>query len=284
MELVLGQWVCCPNGSGLQHKNGVVSSSRRHFLQNSVGKISEIKNNTLSVWLIGTNEIWDVSKDDIEILDVTKTGDKFRGPLKKGKMEKFTVVTGAAALLDIDNIDTDMLIPKGFLKTVKRTGLGVHLFREMRYDDKGGEIADFVLNCEPYRKAKVLVAGKNFGCGSSREHAPWALADFGIRVILAESFADIFFSNTAKNGILALALPPKQMDELKDFARQGREFCVNLTDQKIEAGGEVYSFEIDGFKRKCLLEGLDDIDLILQSETAIDAHEEQLLRRRPWLA
>ena len=199
-------------------------------------------------------------------------------------MKKFTVVQGIAASLNIDNIDTDMLIPKGFLKTVKRTGLGIHLFQEMRYDAEGVEIPSFVLNRKPYRQAKVLVSGKNFGCGSSREHAPWALADFGIRVILAESFADIFFNNTAKNGILALPLAAAQLQELRSFAEQGLEFTVDLVEQKIEVGSRNYPFEIESFKRKCLLEGLDDIDLILESEAAISAHEQRLQDLRPWLA
>ncbi|WGK69365.1 3-isopropylmalate dehydratase small subunit [Candidatus Haliotispira prima] len=199
-------------------------------------------------------------------------------------MEKFTVVTGVAAPLNIDNIDTDMLIPKGFLKTIKRTGLGINLFQEMRYDSDGKEIPDFVLNREPYRKAGILVSGKNFGCGSSREHAPWALADFGIRVILAESFADIFFSNTVKNGILALALPSQQIQELRELSEQGLEFTVDLVRQVLEAGDKVFRFEVEDFRRKRLLEGLDDIDLILESDAAISAYEQKLQESRPWLA
>ncbi len=200
-------------------------------------------------------------------------------------MDKFTVVKGAAAPLNIDNIDTDMLIPKGFLKTVKRTGLGVHLFHEMRYDQENQEISDFVLNQKPYREAKILISSKNFGCGSSREHAPWALADFGIRVILAESFADIFLSNTVKNGILALPIiATEQLQEMRLFAQQGLEFTVDLVEQNISVEHKNYSFKIDSFKRKCLLEGLDDIDLILASEAAIYAHEQKLRQNRPWLA
>ena len=167
---------------------------------------------------------------------------------------------------------------------MKRTGLGVNLFQEMRYDSDGKEMDDFVLNREPYRQAKILLAGKNFGCGSSREHAPWALADFGIRVILAESFADIFFNNTAKNGILALALEAELIAELRSFAEAGEEFSVDLLAQEIVVAAKVYPFEVDGFKRQCLLEGLDDIDLILSSEAAIQAHEDKLRQSRPWLA
>ena len=199
-------------------------------------------------------------------------------------MDKFTILRGTAAPLHIDNIDTDMLIPKVFLKTVKRTGLGANLFQDMRYDGEGNERSDFVLNQKPYRKAKILIAGKNFGCGSSREHAPWALADFGIRAILAESFADIFFTNTAKNGILALALPKEMLDELRGFAAQGVEFTLDLIEQKITVAQQDYPFEIEAFRRRCLLEGLDDIDLILESETAIAQHEQKLQTQRPWLA
>ena len=199
-------------------------------------------------------------------------------------MDKFSLVKGKAASVYIDNIDTDMLFPKECLKTIKRTGLGVNLFQEMRYDTEGKEIPNFILNREPYRQAKVLLAGKNFGCGSSREHAPWALADFGIRVILAESFAEIFANNTVKNGILALALSPEILRELRSFAEQGLEFIIDLSEQKIESGGKSYTFEIDSFKRKCLLEGLDDIDLILESETAIQSYEDALPTQRPWLA
>ena len=199
-------------------------------------------------------------------------------------MDKFTILRGTAAPLHIDNIDTDMLIPKVFLKTVKRTGLGANLFQDMRYDGEGNERSDFVLNQKPYRKAKILIAGRNFGCGSSREHAPWALADFGIRAILAESFADIFFTNTAKNGILALALPKEMLDELRGFAAQGAEFTLDLIEQKITVAQKDYPFEIEAFRRRCLLEGLDDIDLILESETAIAQHEQKLHAQRPWLA
>lgn len=199
-------------------------------------------------------------------------------------MDKFTILRGVAAPLHIDNIDTDMLIPKVFLKTVKRTGLGANLFQDMRYDGEGNERDDFVLNQKPYREAKILIAGKNFGCGSSREHAPWALADFGIRAILAESFADIFFTNTAKNGILALPLPKDTLDELRSFAAKGAQFTVDLMAQKITVGQKDYPFEMEAFRRRCLLEGLDDIDLILESEAAIAQHEQKLRAQRPWLA
>jgi len=202
-------------------------------------------------------------------------------------MEKFTVLSGVAAPLPMINIDTDMIIPKQFLKTIKRTGLGKHLFDEMRYTTDGGEIPDFVLNKPAYRSAKILVAGENFGCGSSREHAPWALADFGIRCIIAPSFADIFYNNCFKNGILPIKLPKEQVDLLLDDASRGSNavVTVDLENQTITGpdGGSI-TFELDPFRKHCLINGLDDIGLTLQQVGAIDAFEAKRGGEQPWLA
>ncbi len=199
-------------------------------------------------------------------------------------MEKFDKLTGIAAPLDIINVDTDMIIPKQFLKTIQRSGLGKNLFDEMRYAPDGQEIADFVLNQAAYREAQILVAGDNFGCGSSREHAPWALLDFGIRCIIAPSFADIFYNNCFKNGILPIVLPQTEVDKLMDDAKRGANatISVDLESQTIQGpdGGSI-SFEIDGFRKQCLMEGLDDIGLTLQKAQAIDAYEETL-DAQPW--
>ena len=194
-------------------------------------------------------------------------------------MEKFDKLTGIAAPLDIINVDTDMIIPKQFLKTIQRSGLGKNLFDEMRYAPDGQEIADFVLNQAAYREAQILVAGDNFGCGSSREHAPWALLDFGIRCIIAPSFADIFYNNCFKNGILPIVLPQTEVDKLMDDAKRGANatISVDLESQTIQGpDGGTISFEIDGFRKQCLMEGLDDIGLTLQKARAIDAYEEAL--------
>ena len=199
-------------------------------------------------------------------------------------MEKFDKLTGIAALLDIINVDTDMIIPKQFLKTIQRSGLGKHLFDEMRYAPDGQEIADFVLNQAAYREAQILVAGDNFGCGSSREHAPWALLDFGIRCIIAPSFADIFYNNCFKNGILPIVLPQTEVDKLMDDAKRGANatISVDLESQTIHGpDGGTISFEVDGFRKQCLMEGLDDIGLTLQKAQAIDAYEETL-DAQPW--
>ena len=200
-------------------------------------------------------------------------------------MEKFTKVEGVAAPMPLVNVDTDMIIPKQFLKTIKRTGLGVNLFDEMRYDREGNEIADFVLNKPAYRNAQILVAGDNFGCGSSREHAPWALKDFGIRVVISTAFADIFFNNCFKNGILPIVLPKEDVDKLMDDAQRGANavLTVDLENQTINGpdGGEI-SFEVDPFKKDCLLNGLDDIGLTLKNETAIGRFEERYSARMPW--
>ncbi|HYD32735.1 MAG TPA: 3-isopropylmalate dehydratase small subunit [Azospirillaceae bacterium] len=201
-------------------------------------------------------------------------------------MEKFTKLTGVAAPLPMINVDTDMIIPKQFLKTIKRTGLGKNLFDEMRYTPDGQEIADFVLNKPAYRKAAILVAGANFGCGSSREHAPWALLDFGIRCVIAPSFADIFFNNCFKNGILPIKLPQEDVDKLLDDASRGANatITVDLDRQEITGpDGGLIRFDVDAFRKHCLLNGLDDIGLTLQSVAAIDSFEGRHKAAQPWL-
>ncbi|ETD77974.1 3-isopropylmalate dehydratase small subunit [Rhodobacter capsulatus] len=201
-------------------------------------------------------------------------------------MNKFEKFTGIAAPMPLVNIDTDMIIPKGFLKTIKRTGLGVHAFDEMRYDRAGNEIADFVLNKPQYRKTEILIAGDNFGCGSSREHAPWALADFGIKVIVSTSFADIFFNNAFKNGMLPIVLPAEQVEVLMKDADRGENarMTVDLEAQEITTSdGQVIKFEVDAFKKHCLLNGLDDIGLTLEKAAAIDSFESQSAQARPWV-
>jgi len=201
-------------------------------------------------------------------------------------MDKFSTLTGVAAPLPMINIDTDMIIPKQFLKTIKRTGLGVNLFDEMRYDDNGEEISDFILNQPSYRDAKILVAGENFGCGSSREHAPWAIKDFGISCIIAPSFADIFYNNCFKNGILPIKLPQEQVDKLLDDASRGANATVtiDLGAQEIKGpDGGTISFEIEAFRKHCLLEGLDDIGLTMKKQDSISSFEEKLTASRPWV-
>jgi len=201
-------------------------------------------------------------------------------------MDKFTVLTGVAAPLPMINVDTDMIIPKQHLKTIKRTGLGTALFEEMRYDADGKEKPDFVLNKPAYRKAQILVAGDNFGCGSSREHAPWALLDFGIRCVISTSFADIFYNNCFKNGILPIRVPKEDLDKLMDDARRGANatLTVDLEKQEIKGpdGGSV-KFDIDPFRKHCLLNGLDDIALTLEKGAHIDAYEAQQRKSQPWL-
>ncbi len=202
-------------------------------------------------------------------------------------MDKFDTLTGVAAPLPQINVDTDMIIPKQFLKTIKRTGLGKNLFDEMRYNPDGSEKPDFVLNQPAWRNATILVAGDNFGCGSSREHAPWALLDFGIRCVIAPSFADIFFNNCFKNGILAIALPQEDVDRLMADAERGANatLTVNLAEQTIQGpDGGTIRFEIDPFRKRCLLEGLDDIGLTLEKAEAIDAYETRRRAAQPWLA
>ena len=201
-------------------------------------------------------------------------------------MDKFEKLSGVAAPMPLINIDTDMIIPKSFLKTIKRSGLGVNLFDEMRYDDDRNEIPDFVLNKPAYRDAKIIVAGDNFGCGSSREHAPWAIKDFGISCVISTSFADIFFNNCFKNGILPIVLPKEQVDILMKDAENGANarIEVDLAAQTItSADGNVISFEVDAFKKQCLLEGLDDIGLTLKKSSAIDAFETAAATARPWV-
>lgn len=201
-------------------------------------------------------------------------------------MEKFTHISGVAAPMPLVNVDTDMIIPKQFLKTIKRSGLGANLFDEMRFNLDGSEIADFVLNQPAYRNAQILVAGENFGCGSSREHAPWALLDFGIRVVIAPSFADIFYNNCFKNGILPIVLPQEDVDKLMDDARRGANavVSVDLESQQITGpdGGQI-GFEVDAFKKHCLLNGLDDIGLTLQKIDAIGAFEARYAASTPWV-
>ncbi len=201
-------------------------------------------------------------------------------------MEKFTTLTGGAAPLDMINVDTDMIIPKQYLKTIKRTGLGKHLFYEMRFTPEGAEKPDFVLNQPAYRGSVMLVAGENFGCGSSREHAPWALLDFGIRCVVAPSFADIFSNNCFKNGILPVTLPAAQVAALMEDARKGANatFTVDLERQEItRPGGDTVAFEVDPYRRQCLLEGLDDIGLTLRKDAKIDDFETGQRADQPWL-
>ena len=201
-------------------------------------------------------------------------------------MDKFTRLTGVAAPMPQINVDTDMIIPKQFLKTIHRSGLGKNLFDEMRYDADGNEVPDFVLNRPAYRNAQILVAGENFGCGSSREHAPWALLDFGIRCVIAPSFADIFYSNCFKNGILPIALPQEEVDKLMDDAGRGANavVSVDLEAQVITGpdGGSI-AFGVDPFRKHCLLNGLDDIGLTMEKAPAIDAYEARLSNATPWL-
>ena len=201
-------------------------------------------------------------------------------------MDKFTTLTGVAAPMPLINIDTDMIIPKQFLKTIKRTGLGKNLFDELRYEMDGREKPDFVLNQPAYRKAQILVAGENFGCGSSREHAPWALLDFGIRCVIAPSFADIFYNNSFKNGILPIVLPQEQVDLLMDDAKRGANAVISIDLEKQEItgpdGGRI-RFDIDPFRKHCLLNGLDDIGLTMEKAASIDSFEARDRMARPWM-
>ncbi len=198
-------------------------------------------------------------------------------------MQKFNTLKSIPAYLPIVNIDTDMIIPKQFLKTIKRTGLGKNLFFEMRYDDNGKEINDFVLNQNPFNKSKILIAGKNFGCGSSREHAPWALLDFGITCVISSSFADIFYSNCFKNGILPIILSDEKIKELSEYAKRKEEISIDLNEEKIIFGNNETKFKVDSFKKKCLLEGLDDIALSLKKSDMIKNFEENLKVKKPWI-
>ena len=198
-------------------------------------------------------------------------------------MKKFTKIKSIPAYLPIVNIDTDMIIPKQFLKTIKRTGLGKNLFFEMRYDENGIQINDFVLNKEPYNKSNILITGKNFGCGSSREHAPWALLDFGITCVISSSYADIFYNNCFKNGILPITVSEQQIKELSEYSKRKEEINIVLEDQKILFGNKEIKFEIDQFKKKCLIEGLDDIALSLEQESKIEAFENKIKSNKPWI-
>ena len=198
-------------------------------------------------------------------------------------MEKFTKIKSIPAYLSLQNIDTDMIIPKQFLKTIKRTGLGKSLFYEMRYDEQGKSIKDFTLNNEPYNKSKILLAGKNFGCGSSREHAPWALSDFGIKCVISASFADIFYNNCFKNGILPVKIDEQSVLELADYSKRKEEIDVNLENQEIKFGNKSIKFDVDAFKKKCLIEGLDDIGLSMEKVSHIDNFEKKIYADKPWL-
>ena len=201
----------------------------------------------------------------------------------KVKMQKFNSLKSIPTYLPIVNIDTDMIIPKQFLKTIKRTGLGKNLFFEMRYDDNGNKIKDFILNQEPYNKSKILIAGKNFGCGSSREHAPWALLDFGITCVISSSYADIFYSNCFKNGILPIILEEEKIKELSEYSKRKEEIFIDLKKEKIIFGNNEIKFDIDPFKKKCLLEGLDDIALSLEKVKKITSFEKNLKNNKPWI-
>ena len=198
-------------------------------------------------------------------------------------MQKFNKLKSIPAYLPIVNIDTDMIIPKQFLKTIKRTGLGKNLFFELRYDEKGNEIKDFILNQKPYNNSKILITGKNFGCGSSREHAPWALSDFGITCVISSSYADIFYNNCFKNGILPIILEEEKIKELSEYSNRKEEISIDLIEQVIIYGNNELKFNIDPFKKKCLLEGLDDIALSLEKSEKITIFEKSLKNKKPWI-
>ena len=198
-------------------------------------------------------------------------------------MEKFTNLKSIPSYLSLQNIDTDMIIPKQFLKTIKRTGLGKSLFYEMRYDENGKEIKDFILNKEPYNNSRILISGKNFGCGSSREHAPWALLDFGIKCVISSSFADIFYNNCFKNGILPIKIDEQKVLELSEYSKRKKEIEIDLKKQEIKSGNEITKFEIDSFKKKCLMEGLDDIALTMEKLSKINNFEKNLISEKPWI-
>ena len=199
-------------------------------------------------------------------------------------MKKFDILKGIPANLSMMNIDTDMIIPKQFLKTIKRTGLGKNLFFEMRYKDDGKIIEEFILNKKPYDSSPILITGKNFGCGSSREHAPWALLDFGIKCIISPSFADIFYNNCFKNGMLPIILEEKKIEELVEYSKRKEKIEINLNKQEIIFGNKVIKFQIDEFKKKCLLNGLDDIAMSLERSEKISSYENQIEKNKPWLS
>ena len=198
-------------------------------------------------------------------------------------MQKFSKLKSIPAYLSTANVDTDMIIPKQFLKTIKRTGLGKNLFFEMRYDDQGSVVSDFVLNKDPYNNSKILIAGKNFGCGSSREHAPWALLDFGITCVISSSFADIFHNNCFKNGILPVTLDEEKIKELSEYANRKEEISIDLIEEKVLYGNNEVTFKVDPFKKKCLLEGLDEIALSLNKSNKIESFENNLKSKKPWI-
>ena len=198
-------------------------------------------------------------------------------------MEKFNTLRSVPVHMPLLNIDTDMIIPKQFLKTIKRTGLGKNLFHEMRYDEKGVAIKDFILNIKPFSGSKILLAGKNFGCGSSREHAPWALLDFGIKCVIAPSFADIFYSNCFKNGILPIVIDEKNIQELAEYSKRKEEIEIKIDSQEILFGNKIFEFNLDSFKKKCLMEGLDDIALSLEKLANIQDYETKIKNSKPWL-
>tara|TARA_B100001029_G_scaffold47615_1_gene37737 strand:- start:187 stop:795 length:609 start_codon:yes stop_codon:yes gene_type:complete len=198
-------------------------------------------------------------------------------------MEKFTNLKSIPSYLSLQNIDTDMIIPKQFLKTIKRTGLGKSLFYEMRYDENGKVIKDFILNKEPYNNSRILISGKNFGCGSSREHAPWALLDFGIKCVISSSFADIFYNNCFKNGILPIKIDEQKVLELSEYSKRKKEIEIDLEKQEIKSGNEITKFEIDSFKKKCLMDGLDDIALTMEKLSKINDFEKNLISEKPWI-
>ena len=198
-------------------------------------------------------------------------------------MQKFNFLKSIPAYLPIVNIDTDMIIPKQFLKTIKRTGLGKNLFFEMRYDNNGQKIKDFILNSEPFNRSKILIAGNNFGCGSSREHAPWALLDFGITCVISSSYADIFYNNCFKNGILPIILREEIIKELSEYSKRKEEISINLKEEKIIYGNSELKFKIDPFKKKCLLEGIDDIALSLEKSEQMNSFEKKLKKNKPWI-
>ncbi len=197
-------------------------------------------------------------------------------------MKKFNILKGIPANLPITNVDTDMIVPKQFLKTIKRTGLGKSLFFEMRYDDDGNKIEEFILNKDPYNTSSILLTGKNFGCGSSREHAPWALLDFGIKCVISPSFADIFYNNCFKNGMLPIILDEKKIEALVEYSKRKESIEVNLTEQEIKLGNKIIKFEIDSFKKKCLLDGLDDIAMSLEQSEKISSYEDKVKKTKPW--
>ena len=199
-------------------------------------------------------------------------------------MEKFNILKGIPANLPMINVDTDMIIPKQFLKTIKRSGLGKSLFFEMRYDENGKKVDDFVLNKEPYNKSSILLTRKNFGCGSSREHAPWALLDFGIKCVISQSFADIFYNNCFKNGMLPIVLDEKNIDQLIEYSERKEFIEINLSKQEIKFGNNKFNFDIDPFKKKCLLDGLDDIALSLEKSKRITSFENKIKESKPWLS